>query len=475
LSSASEETIAAMNAEPYSPSSSKAFWVKYEPQMLEFLEDLETREDWVSSGVGAAEPNLVKLMSYLTQSGSMPQENLVSLMRILSALPYGESIHALLWLDVQDAPAVRDVLAYTFEHRESIASANIMWQRLERVSKFHVLSGLVSDLSGERLQPVEHTPAPSAKQAPNPRDQQHRELPHLLGQRRLTAIRNDETLPFLQEARTISSLNEVDELFGNRRFYLLTDNVDLCKSLAPYGVGTDQYGGFVTRGPAVDFEHLDHLLPYVARRSIKPLFGDLIPYSSWASNLSRLLTRSSWDRIRRPIIEASGHRCEICGAKESGKEIDCHEQWEYHEPIFAGKRGIQKLVGLWVMCADCHATMHLTRSNSGRGSDALERLRRIGRMSEREVQAYRAFVFDRLDKRSKVNWVLDVSSLAGPEPLVVHSAWTLDAEGLLNRDNQVNEEKTIRSQTMLLGAAWTFSVKDSPIYPARAVEDGYYE
>lgn len=476
MSSVSEEIIAAMNAEPYSPARSKAFWIKYEPQMLEFLKELESREDWVASGVGEAELNLVELITYLPKSGRMPPESLVSLMRILAALPYGESIHALLWMDVRNAPAVRDVLAYTFEHRETIASANIMWQRLERVSRFHVLSGLVSNLSGEVSPAALQIAEPPVKQAANPRDQKHRELPHLLGARRLTAILNEDSLPFLQEEREISSLNEVDELFGNRRFYLLTDDMELCKSLAPNGVGTDQYGGYVTRGPACDFDQLDPLLPFVARRSIKPLFGDLIPYSSWASNLARLLTRNSWDRIRRPIIEASGYRCEICGAKESGKEIDCHEQWEYHEPIFDGKRGVQKLIGLWAMCSDCHATQHLGRSNSnGRGSEALDRLRRIGRMSERETQAYRAFVFDRWERRSKVNWVLDVSSVSGPEPLIVHSAWTLDEEGFLNKENQISDEKSVRSQTMLLGAAWTFSAKDSKVYPARAVEDGYYE
>jgi hypothetical protein len=479
LSSVSEDVIAAMQAEPYSPGQSKPFWDQYEPQMLEFLRELESREDWVSSGIGEAEPNLVKLITNLPRTDCMPQEGLVTLMRILSSLPYGESMHALLWLQVQNAPAVRDVLAYTFDHRKENAAANVMWQRLERVSRFHVLSGLVSDLSGAATMTFmpSHVDERKCDSKPaNPRDQDQRELPHLLGSRRLIALLNEDTLPFLQDTRTISSLNEVDELFGNRRFYLLTHDMELCRSLAPHGVGVDQYGGYVTRGPACDFDRLDHLLPYVARRSIKPLFGDLIPYTSWASNLARLLTRQSWDRIRRSIIESTGMRCEICGAKDSTKEIDCHEQWEYHEPIQEGRCGVQRLVGLWAMCDECHATQHLGRSNSnGRGADALDRLRRIGRMSERETQAYRAFVFDRWERRSKIGWMLDVSSLAGPEPLVVQSTWTLDAQGFLNKDNQVTEGKKIQSKTVLLGAAWKFSAKDSTVYPARAVEDGYYE
>lgn len=470
MSTLSEDVIQEMKSEAYTPRRSPEFWTKYEPQMLEFLKELESREDWVASGVGVPEKNLVELISYLPTNGGMPNEGIVSLMRILSALPYGESIHALLWLDVRNAPAVRAVLEYTYEQRRSVASANIMWQRLVRVSRFHVLSGLVADLTGgasiDNAAVIAETPAERKVRA-------DREPPVMLGARRYAVMRNEETLPFLEETRNISSLNEVDELFGNRRFYLLTEDMELCRSLAPYGVGVDQYGGYVTRGPACDFDHLDYMLPFVAKQSIKPLFGDLIPFSSWASNLSRLLTRNSWDRIRRPIIEGVGNRCEICGAKESSKEIDCHEQWEYHEPIIEGRCGVQKLVGMWVMCAECHATQHLGRNAAGR--DALDRLRRIGRISEREAQAYRAFVFDRWERRSKYNWILDVSSLASHEPLTVHGAWSLDVNGFLSKEGQAAVGKSYTSKTQLLGAKWMFSTNGATVQPAKPVEDGYYE
>lgn len=138
-----------MSAQPYSPAGSLEFWTLFEPRILEFLKQLESREGWVTSGVGEAEPKLVNLITYLPQCGSMPWGALVGLMRILAALPYRESIHALLWMDVHNAPAVRDVMRHTYEHRATSASANIMWQRLERVARFRVLSGLVADLVGE--------------------------------------------------------------------------------------------------------------------------------------------------------------------------------------------------------------------------------------------------------------------------------------------------------------------------------------
>jgi len=470
VNSVGGQPLAAICDEPYAPGRSGAYWEQHDPPMLEFLRSLESREGWVTTGRGEAEPKLVELITYLPTSGPMPPAGLVGLMRILSAMPFGESVHALLWMDVRNAPAVRDVMNFIYENRGTSASANIMWQRLERVARFHVLSGLVADVVSE------HQPTGSDIAA-NDRDRDPGNQSELVRSgsraRRLCVLRDDETLPFLQQEREISSLNEVDELFGNRRFYLLTEDLELCRTLASHGVGVDQYGGYVTRGPACDFEYLDHLLPFVARRSIRPLFGDLIPYSSWASNLERLLTRGSWDRVRRRSVEATGHRCEICGVKET--QIDSHEKWEYHEPIVEGARGIQKLVGLWAMCSACHATQHLGRANStSRDADALERLRRIGRMSEREAQAYRAFVFDRCRRRSKVDWMLDVSTLAGPEPLVVQGGWTLDEDGFLTRQQQINDGKTLQARTMLLGASWTFSAKGSRVYPARAVHDGYY-
>jgi len=476
--SASEHVIAEMATEEYSPARSEAFWRRYEPKMLDFLRELESRERWVANGIGEAETNLTALITQLPSRGQLPEAALATLMRILASLPYGQSIHALLWLQARNTPAVRDVLSYTFQHRKDIATANVMWQRLERVSRFHVLSGLVSDLTGQPGGIIAQVPQRALPEEllSDGELKSIREMPHLFGSRRLAVMLNEDSLPFLNEERVISSLNEVDEIFGNRRFYLLTENMDLCKSLASCGVNVDQYGGYVTRGPACDFDQLDQLLPYVARRSVKPLFGDLIPYSSWASNLSRLLTRSCWDRIRRPIIEATGNRCEICGAKESGKDIDCHERWDYYEPMTEGRSGVQRLAGMWVMCAECHATQHLTRSNTtGRGAEALDRLRRIGRMSEREAQAYKAFVFDRLERRSRYSWSLDLSLIANSEPLVVHSAWTHEPDGFLSRENQVSETKTVKSRTLLLGAAWVHSAKDSKVQAARAVEDGYYE
>jgi len=466
-----DEDVEVLNLQPYSPRHARDFWTQQQPEVVPFLQALEAREHWASSGAGEAEPKWVELMSYLMQGGQLPTEGLVGLMRILSALPYSESLHALWWLDAYNPPLARELMQQTYEHRTASAPANIMWQRLERVARFQVLSGLVSDVVGEArpfAQEVARFPKPPGQEGA------HTEMPALLGSRRLCAILNTETLPFLQQEREISSLNEVDPLFGNRRFYLLSQDTELCRSLAPFGVGIDQYGGYVTRGPACDFTHLDHLLPYVARRSIKPLFGDLIPGSSWGSNLARLLTRGSWSRICRPLIAAVGQRCEMCGAKE--RELDCHERWEYHEPLFEGKCGVQKLVGLWVMCPECHATQHFGRRHGpGRAAESLERLRRIGRMSEREAQAYRAFVLDRWERRSRVEWMLDLSSLVTHEPLEIRADWLLDANGFLNHERQMPDSRTVRARTLLLGVSWRHSSESSPVHRARPIEEGYYE
>lgn len=446
----------------YSPADSRRFWAQH-PGTYAFLSELDSREMWVTRGACEAQPKLSELLHAFTSTPCPPAAAIAGIVRILAALPFAQAVHALLWMDRRDALAVREVARHAFDCRGGGAAAGILWGRLECIARHHVTSGLINDVTEEwSREAIRRADTPDDPEQPTRRRARTR---------RLCVLRNEETLPFLEEFRAISSLNEVDELFGKRRFYLLTEDLVLCRSLAPCGVGVDQYGGYVTRGPACDFERLDPLLPLVARRSIKPLFGDLTPRSCSASTLSRLLTRASWDRLCRPVLAAKGHRCEICGAKDEA--LDCHENWEFHEPTVGRRPGVQKLLGLWVMCKNCHATQHLAQARSC--AEALERLRRIGRMSEREAQAYRAFVFERRERRSRIEWLLDVSRLRIDGPLIVQSAWSVDAAGLLRQTRQLPSGETAREQTGLLGASWRLAGADSCIYPARPVEEGYYE
>ena len=40
---------------------------------------------------------------------------------------------------------------------------------------------------------------------------------------------------------------------------------------------------------------------------------ELLPATTWGSNLRSVLRVSQWDKLRRGAYEAAQHRCEICG------------------------------------------------------------------------------------------------------------------------------------------------------------------
>jgi hypothetical protein len=142
----------------------------------------------------------------------------------------------------------------------------------------------------------------------------------------------DRNLPAqLFRPRRISSTAEIDHrFFPNGRIPLLLSATTTItpRRLADAGVECDDEGAFVRQAAPINFEILDSVLPFAARQTITPVLGDLIPGSSWGSNLHNLLTRHSWEELRRRAFLKTGFRCETCG---TAANLECHELWEYHE------------------------------------------------------------------------------------------------------------------------------------------------
>src|SRR5438128_1335706 len=146
---------------------------------------------------------------------------------------------------------------------------------------------------------------------------------------------------------------------------------------------------------------------------MKNVFGEprltveLIPKSTWGSNLKRLLKRSEWDKIRKITYAAAAHRCEICGGVGKHYAVACHEGW-----IFEEKYSLQTLVGLVALCPACHEVKHLGRAELiGRGFEARAHLAKINGWSEQEANAYLSVVAAVWKIRSNRRWYLDVSWL----------------------------------------------------------------
>jgi hypothetical protein len=82
---------------------------------------------------------------------------------------------------------------------------------------------------------------------------------------------------------------------------------------------------------------------------------ELVPAPLWYTNLRKLLPRKEWDKIRKSVYEAYGHKCGICGAE--GK-LECHEIWEYDD-----ENHIQILKGFIALCPLCHRVKHFGRTS----------------------------------------------------------------------------------------------------------------
>ena len=174
------------------------------------------------------------------------------------------------------------------------------------------------------------------------------------------------------------------------------------------------------------------------RDTMPAIVPDLLPVTSWGSNLAKLLTRRSWDAIRAPAIARRGHRCQICGAG-SGLRLECHEIWAYSLPPQGAPEeavGVQRLMGLATLCPPCHEMFHLGFAGlRGRGAGAKARLMAVNRWGDADFKAYHAAMAGRYESRCHRRWVLDLSLVQWAVPLVVDTTagWVLAEDGSISR------------------------------------------
>jgi len=56
---------------------------------------------------------------------------------------------------------------------------------------------------------------------------------------------------------------------------------------------------------------------------------DLIPASSWFSNVRAFVSKKQWDTIRHKVFSKAYDTCEICGGIGPKHPVECHEIFEY--------------------------------------------------------------------------------------------------------------------------------------------------
>ena len=133
---------------------------------------------------------------------------------------------------------------------------------------------------------------------------------------------------------------------------------------------------------------------------------ELVPETSWYSNLRKQLPRKQWDRIRQEAIADADQRCAICGADGP---LFCHEVWAYDD-----SQRIQRLAGFAALCSLCHHIKHLGMAGilAREGRLDFERVAEhflaVNGCSRSAFEKYQSTVFRQWRKRSNVGWTVEL-------------------------------------------------------------------
>ena len=135
---------------------------------------------------------------------------------------------------------------------------------------------------------------------------------------------------------------------------------------------------------------------------------ELVPKTSFYSNVRSMLPKSTWFKIRKETIFNANNVCEICGGTTSYRGLDCHEVWEYDDI-----NHIQKLIKFIALCNRCHEVKHIGKAQiDGHFNRAEEWFRTINNITNPfEVQYRIAQAFDLWAERSQHQWQIDMTVL----------------------------------------------------------------
>ncbi|MDS9628928.1 hypothetical protein [Pseudomonas aeruginosa] len=206
------------------------------------------------------------------------------------------------------------------------------------------------------------------------------------------------------------------------------------------------------------------LLPRVLTNS-KVVVGDLIPATSWGASLANMLTRASWDALRKPLIARHNNICELCGGRFN--TLDVHEVWSYNRPTAEQMKsaeasggsffGTQRLDGLMAICSECHRCFHLGREKvNGTLEKTLARLALLNNWSQVDIERYYNVVGDRWKENSEFLWELDLANICHPDGgITIKKDWKQHSDDprVFIAETKWNDQ----SVTVLLNVKWRYS------------------
>jgi hypothetical protein len=135
---------------------------------------------------------------------------------------------------------------------------------------------------------------------------------------------------------------------------------------------------------------------------------ELIPSSSWFTNVRSAVSKSEWDNIRKQVYKKADYKCEICGKKGKPHPVECHEIFEFDD-----KKLIQKLTQLVALCPDCHMVKHIGLAEvQGKLELAIKHFIKVNKISRLQAEQYIKECFLLWNKRSNKIYKLDLSYLS---------------------------------------------------------------
>lgn len=134
---------------------------------------------------------------------------------------------------------------------------------------------------------------------------------------------------------------------------------------------------------------------------------ELVPETSWFSNVRSAVSKLQWDAIRSAVYSKAYYMCEICGGVGPKHPVECHEIWHYDD-----RKRIRKLTGMIALCPDCHMVKHYGLSQiRSHEKHALRHFMKINKLSPAQAKAYINKAFALWDARSECEWTIDISHL----------------------------------------------------------------
>lgn len=155
------------------------------------------------------------------------------------------------------------------------------------------------------------------------------------------------------------------------------------------------------------------------------LFVDLIPSTSFFSNVRTSVRPRDWNKLRHLIYNRANNRCECCAWSpgESGRSLEAHERWNYNN-----RTGVQKLMRIIALCKMCHTATHMGLAEiRGVGERAREHLMRVTGMNRADMLRHCESAARLWSVRSERDWMLDLS-------IITDSGFELKPRPVINPD-----------------------------------------